>query len=672
MLTAESDESRNPRIDLKNPENSLLLLKPTMEVVHGGGLKFSKDSSEYKTILNWIQNGAPYGDSKTQEAIRIEQVNVFPKKFVLEPKGKQQLIVMATLSNGWEEDISDQVLYVSNNPDVITVTSSGQVNAVRKGESSIMIRAAGQAVSTSVGVITEIIPNYPDIPKFNFIDDYVFSKLRRFNIIPSELSSDSEFLRRICFDLAGRLPPSNRVVEFLNSQDPQKREKIIDTLLNSPEYEEFLTFKFSQLFRVARSQNGATMEFSTAYWQWIRDNVRQNKPYDQVVMERISSQGHDGPSRHFQRVSTENDPEGPKNTMTEQVRVFFGRRLDCAQCHNHPFDVWSQDQFWGLAAFFGKLNQLGWSDESDMVIFDNPEGRGFTIGQPEDIGLVKHPRTKEYVNPTFPDGVSLPQEQFTDPRQAIAKWITSHPYFAEATVNRIWNDFFGRGIVDPVDDFRSTNPPSHPELLTALASEFKSNGYDLKHLIKLIVSSRTYQLSSIPNDTNRHDKLNYSHFQVKTLDPEVFLDALSDVTGVSDEIFMDATKGHVAIGTRAVDLKDWDMQHSRFMELHGRYNREGRKNPSSPSLPQALHSYAGETFIQKISKKGGNLDKMLTSGLNNNEIIEEFFLTALSRFPSDDERHTLATMVEESPNKEELLQDFVWALINTREFAHNH
>ena len=672
VLKAQSDDPKVPRIDLEMPENSLLLLKPTMSVSHGGGLKFPEDSPDYRTISEWIQGGAPYGEETEGEVVHIDRVEVFPREFVLEPGGSQQLVVMAHLSNGWREDISDQVLYASTNPEVVSVGSDGRVKAVARGETSIMIRAAGQAVSVLAGVITDVIPNYPDIPRENFIDEYVFAKLRRFNIVPSDLSSDAEFLRRACLDLAGTLPPPGRVREFLSSQDPRKREELVEILLNSPEYVEYWTFRFSQLLRVSRNPNGGTVEFSNAYWEWIRDSIAQNKPYDQMARERISAQGWDGPSRHFTSFATENAPAGPQNVMAEEVRVFMGRRLDCAQCHNHPFDTWSQDQFWGLSAFFGKLSQAGWSDHSDMIIFDNAAGRDYAWGQPEENAKVIHPRTKEEVQPTLPDGTRLPREQYTDPRRALAEWITSHPDFAQTAANRIWSGFFGRGIVDPVDDFRSTNPPSHPDLLAALANDFKAHGHDLKHLIRSIVRSRTYQLSSIPNETNRDDTTNYSHFLPKPLDAEIFLDAISQLSGVTDEKYLDTTEGHVPVGTRAMNLKDWSISHSEFLEIHGRYDRKGKKNNAEPNVAQALHAFAGRTFNEKLSQEGGRVDKLLKSGASNRSSIEELYLVALSRFPTEEEVNGLEEVLVESSAKRTTLEDMVWALMSSREFSYNH
>ena len=672
VLTDESHEPKVPRIDLEMPENSLLLLKPTMAVVHGGGLKFTENSKDYRTITGWIEAGAPYGEDTDHEVIRTERVEVFPRRFVLEPGDSQQLVVMAHLSNGWSEDISDQVLYSSDNPNVVSVDGDGRVTAEAKGETSIMVRSAGLAVTAMAGVITDVIPNYPRVPRTNFIDDFVFGKLRRFNIVPSNLSSDEEFLRRVCLDLAGTLPPATRVREFLSSRDPNKRDKLIETLMSSPEYVEYQTFRFSQVLRVARGENGSAAEFSTAYYDWLRDSIAQNKPFNQLALERISGQGWDGPSRHMMRFATENDPTGPQNLMSEQVRVFMGRRLDCAQCHNHPFDNWSQDQFWGLTAFFGKLVQIGWSDHSDMVIYDDPEGRDYAWGKSPDTAKIIHPRTKEEVEPTMPDGTPLPRERYGDPRMALAEWMTSHPHFSETTVNRIWSYFFGRGIVDPVDDFRSTNPASHPDLLTTLAEDFETHRYDLRHLIRTIVRSRTYQLSSIPNPTNEHDTTNYSHFQPKPLEPEIYLDAISHVAGVRDEVYLDTTEGHAPVGTRAMVLKDWDTKHSKFMEIHGRYNRANLKAKIEPTLLQALHSFAGRSFNEKLASEGGRIDNLLKSGASNSETVDQFYLSALSRYPTKEEAEKLAVILTESPFRKTTLEDMMWALISSREFSYNH
>ena len=457
------------------------------------------DSADYATLLDWIRTGADYGDRS--EGGRIERVTVFPQEAVLDGKGVQQLLVTAYGPDGRSEDISHQARYVSQNPHVVTVNENGRVTATGRGETTVLIRTAGHAVSARFGVVDAGAPVDFDAEPRNLIDRHIFAKLRKFQIRPSELAGDSEFLRRVCLDIAGTLPPPDRVREFLADRDPRKRDKLIETLLDSPQYADYWSFLFADLFRVTYTTVAPIKEVK-AYDDWVRNGVLQNKPYDRMARERIAAQGFGAPTRHFFRYT---ELIVPHEIMAEQVRLFMGRRLDCAQCHNHPFETWSQDQFWGMTAFFGNVTQLS----DSQLVWDNPEGgRSYDLKQ-EGIKTV-HPRRKEEVRARFMDGSYLTAEQERDPRLALADWIIAQPAFAETIVNRVWGYFFGRGIVDPVDDFKVSNPPTHPELLSALAEDFVENGYDLKHLMRRIVRSRTYQTSGVPNRTNREDGINYS------------------------------------------------------------------------------------------------------------------------------------------------------------------
>ena len=670
VLSAESGGPKEPRINLTEPEKSLLLLKPTFSVPHGGGERFAVDSPNYQTILNWIGQGAPYGEESTDESVKMERLEVYPQSTVLDLEGKQQLLVTAHFSNGHREDLTEQVLYVSNDPEVVKVSPEGLVKAEKRGETTVMIRAAGQAVSAGLGVISEPIADYPEVPHRNLIDEYVFTKLRKFNILPSKLSSDGEFLRRVCLDLTGTLPPSHRVREFLADPDPDKRDKLIEILLDSPQYIDYWTYRFADLFRVSYENGGDNTLFGLLYWRWIRNGLVQNKPYDQIARERLSAQGYDGPTRHFFNGS---DLRRPTDVMAEQVRVFFGRRLDCAQCHNHPYETWSQDQFWGMTAFFGRFTQLGEINSTPpAVIIDDPAGHGL-YGNGE---KVIHPRTKEEVPPRFLDGTLLAEKERRDPRMKLAHWMTSHPYFSQAGVNRTWGYFFGRGIVDPVDDFRSTNLPTHPELLEALAQDFVEHGYDLKHLMRLIVQSRTYQLSSTPNETNREDKINYSRAWPRPLDAEVLLDAISQVTGVAEEFSTNA-KTPLPPGTRAVDLRRPGMFPSRFLDMYGRTDRQMvPERKVEASVEQALHMLAGSTYTAKLSKEGGRIDRFLKSGASDHQIIEELSLAARCRFPKAGEQAELEKRIEKmiggGSSRREALEALLWGLIASREFAYNH
>ena len=656
VLSAEPAGTKSPRINLKEAELSALLLKPTAAVPHGGGERFRPDSSDYQTILNWVRQGAPYGDEGEGTIVTVKKVEVFPQETVLDPKGKQQLLVTAFLSNGRQEDITDQVLYISNNPEVVKVSVEGTVEAVKTGETSVMIRSAGEAVSARFGVIAQPISNYAAVPRRNFIDDHVFDKLQKFNIIPSGLSSDEEFLRRVCLDLTGTLPPAGRVREFLASKDSKKRDKLIHVLLNSPEYVDYWSFRLGELFRY-HGRATQLLKDTQLYGEWLKSSIAQNKPFDQIARERIAAQGYDGPSRYYYQLRFLTPPA---DTIAEQMRVFLGRRLDCARCHNHPYEAWSQDQFWGMAAFYGRMIDLRTSVMDDSVLVDYPEMASKVI----------HPRTKQVVEPKFLDGTLVPENDRTDLRMKLAEWITSHPYFSETIVDRVWDWFFGRGIVDPVDDVRTTNPPTHPELLQALAREFRERGYDLKSVMRLIVQSRTYQLSGKPNDTNRGDKMNFSHAIPRALDAAVLLDAISKVTGVKEE-FVSGDQAPPP-WAKAIDTLP-DMCPSPFMDAYGRNDRatlpEGKPQPG---LAQALHMMTGSTYTDKISKEGGRVDRLLKSGATDKQIIEELYLVALSRFPTSGEMTELQTLIGQQTSRRDAIESLTWALIGSREFAYKH
>ncbi len=664
VLTTESKGPRTPRVNPEDPEKSLLLLKPTLGSAHAGGKRFGLDSADYQTILDWISRGAPYSDEAGPEGRRVERVEIFPSEGVLKLGEVRLLLVTAHLSNGRREDVSDQTLYVSKNSDVVEVGPDGIASAVRLGETSILARTAGHTVSARFGVIADAVADPSEPPHHNFIDDYVFDKLRRFNIQPSGLSSDEEFLRRICLDLTGTLPPARRVKEFVASKDSGKRQQLVQLLLNSPEYLDYWNFRFGEVFRIRANEQA---EHGYAYWRWLRSSLGQEKPYDQMVRERVSAQGFEGATRHYPM----DDPQAA-DLMAESVRAFMGRRLDCAQCHNHPFEDWSQNQFWGLAAFFGKLSRTEWPGFGAAVVFDDPAGPDPDYGEPPESSKVIHPRTKELILPTFLDGRVLPSEEQLDPRLGLAKWMTSHPYFAEAAANRIWSYFFGRGLVNPVDDFRSANPATHPGLLSALARDFREHGYNLKHLFARIAESRTYQLTSLSNPSNPNDLINYSHHVPRLLDAEVLLDAISQVTGVPEE-FENSAGGKAPPGTRAIQLRNPDAYPSRFLEEYGRPSRSTLpERNSDPSLGQALHMLAGFTYTEKLRQQGSRLGRLLAAGSPDSEIINEFYLAALSRLPRKSEKQRLNQLFAARSSREEAFTDFLWALIASREFAYNH
>jgi Protein of unknown function (DUF1553)/Protein of unknown function (DUF1549) len=667
VLTTDVSGTRVPRVDVREPEKSLVLMKATAAVPHGGGQRFERDSPDYRTILEWVRSGASYGTEGSAEP-KLTRLEVYPSMIAVPVGSRHGVLVTARFSDGRTEDFSRDVVYSSNDADVASVSPDGIVTAKRRGETAILIRAAGHAAAATVGVVGAPLPNYPQVPRSSFIDEAVFTKLKRLHIVPSDLADDAEFLRRVCLDLAGTLPPPERLREFLASRDPRKREKVVDALIGSPEFVDYWTFRFSDIFRVSIFANGLTPKWSQSYWEWIRSSIETNRPYDEIARERLSAQGYGPASRHFLPY---NQIGPPADVMAEEVRVFFGRRLDCAQCHNHPYENWTQDQFWGMSAFFGRLFKMG------PVVFDHPANMDLSSKDVDGKIELLHPRTKAPVEPVFLDASRPGMAPESNPRRELARWMTSHPYFAEAAVNRMWSYFFGRGIVEPVDDFRSTNPPSHPELLEALARDFREHRYDLRHLMRRIVLSRTYQLSSRPNATNRDDVVNYSRSLPRAFDAEVLLDAVVDVTGVpetfSTAVSEGSSVGQAPAGTRAINLQDPDMYYSRFLELYGRPSRGAIPERSTrPSLGQALHMLAGATYVDRLGSKGSRLKRLLESGATDEAIFEEFYLAALSRRPAREELDELKGILAGRNDREAGLREFVWALVSSREFAENH
>jgi len=665
VLTTE-EIPKHSRVSVQEPEKSLLLLKPTFGVPHGGGLKLPVGSADYETIRNWVRSGAPYGNESEEQG--VERVEVSPKEVVLERRGRQQLVVTAYLTNGQREDLTEKVRYITNDSSVAEVSETGVVQAKQRGETHILIRAPGRTLNADVGVIDRVITDYPRIETRNFIDEEVFGKLRRFHILPSELASDQEFLRRVCLDLTGTLPPPKRVREFMTDNDPQKRNRLIEILLNSPEYVDYWGFRFGDLLR-ATFVNSLTIRGSKAYQDWIANSLATNKPYDQMARERIAAQGFSAPARNFYYVAELTTPDV---LMPELIRLFMGRRIECAQCHNHPFEAWSQNQYWGLAAFFGGYTEVRDAQIGNGLIIDVLGGGH--VDQPREM-TVSNPRTKEKVPPAFLDGRRLPEGEWMDPRLHLAKWTTSHPYFIEASVNRVWSFFFGRGLVEPVDDFRSTNPPTHPELLKVLARKFKETGYDLKRLMRTIVQSRTYQLSATPTESNKADKMDYSHAPTRPLEAAILLDAITSVTGVPErfEFHRLAGSGEAPPGTRATQTIA-DICPSQFMDDFGRSTRKALPAaPPQPNLLEALHKMTGPAYNEKITSKGGRLSGMLEKNDSDEEILNEFYLAALTRLPTTEEKADLMKFLSErSSRRKDALAGLVWAIMNSREFAYNH
>lgn len=667
-LNPESDyepivhHNRGRRINLIEPEQSLLYLKPTGQIPHAGGVRFEVGSDEAETILSWIAAGAHFSPDEP----RLEKLEIEPKEIPFTSVGeKKQVKVLAHFTDGSKEDVTHQAVYESKDEPVATVTEEGLVTSTRWGGTAILARFLGEVTSTFITVPRAADGKpYPEVLTNNFIDEFVAAKLKKLNVHPSELSSDSEFIRRVYLDTVGKLPASDEVREFLADSNPNKRSLLIDKLMDTPEWVNLRTLKMADMLRVhpRRLGNGEFGERgATLFHQFIKDAIADNTPYNEFVRDILQSTGstyQNGPT-NFYRI--ERQPSGRAETTAQ---VFLGIRLSCARCHKHPFDEWTTDDYWNFAAFTGKVNTRGGELYQELVVYHNPGGRVINQSVQGNRGQV--------AQPTFLGGETLPEAYREEAIDHLANWITadSNPYFAKATVNRLWSHYFGRGIVDPVDDMRATTPPSVEGLLEALGEELIRSGYDTKHIIKLIFNSRTYQLSAEPNETNELDDRFFSRFMPRPLMAQVLLDVLNDVTGSSEKY------GRYPQGMRAVELPL--PVGSRFLSLFGRSDREflGNLDPLlEPTLTQALHIINSSYVNGKLKARNGTIAKLLDpktgEKMQPEELATELYLMTLSRMPSEGELQTAKTHFADETTRRDDMEDLLWALISSRSFLFN-
>ena len=650
--------NRGRRINLLEPEKSLFFLKPTGQVPHEGGLRFDPNSENALKILRWIEAGAPFTDDEP----RLQKLEVEPSTFVLSDVGQTaQLKVLAHFTDGSVEDVTEKAVYESKDAPVAEVSPTGEVTSVRWGGTAVIARFLGvvNAAFVTIPRATETDTASED-EKFrpnNFIDEFVLAKLEKLNIRPSALTTDDAFIRRIYLDTIGRLPTPDEIKEFLADTDPYKRTHLIDMLLDTPEWVNLRTLKLADMLRIHPRTlgNGAFGERgATLFHEWVQEAVATNAPYDQFVRELITARGstyQHGPTNYYR---IERQPAGRAETTAQ---VFLGIRLSCARCHKHPFDQWTTDDYWNFAAFNGKIRTQGGELYNEQVISYNPNGRVINQSVEGNRGQV--------AQPTFLGGDSLSANYQGDIVQVLADWMTSstNPYFAKATVNRIWSHYFSRGIVDPVDDMRATTPPSVEGLLEALADAFIQSDFDAKYVIRLILNSRTYQLSAEPNETNQLDDRFFSRFYPRPMMAQILLDVVNDVTGTSQKY------GRYPADTRAIELPL--PVSSRFLSLYGRSSREflGDLDPKlEPTLTQALYMINSRDVHQKLRSANGVLTHSIKAKLNNRELVNELYLTTLSRYPTDEELKTAKAYLTESPKRRAGGEDLLWALISSREF----
>lgn len=646
-------ESRGRRISPAAPDASLILAKATNRVPHGGGLRLAENSPEYRRLRRWIASGMPRGDDS---AARVVAIDVLPKQRVLSEQTRQRLLVTAKLSDGTLRDVTHEAVYTSNDERLAAVDRDGRIaTTMMSGESAVVVRYQDQVAATYVTVpLNPHVRNAAGLAAWNrshFIDRLVAEKWERLQLSPSPPADDAVFHRRVYLDLIGKLPTPAESRAFLADSAPDKRTRLIDALLARPEYAEYWALKWSDLLRVNRDDLGAKSAYR--YHQWLLQALRENKPYNEFLRELVTAQGsgeQNGAVYFFNAFATPND------LTVALSQVFLGVRLDCAKCHHHPYEKWSQEDFYGLAAFFPRLQKKKGADEVLFVA---------------DKGDVKHPQTKETVQPRVLLGESFDAAAEFDPRARLGAWLASpdNPFVARSFVNRVWGQLMGRGLVEPVDDMRETNPPTNGPLLDALARDFVENGYDVRRLIRTIVTSQVYGLSSQPNADNVRDLQNYSRAYRKRLGAEVLLDAVSDVTGEAE------TFPGMPPGTRAVQLWDHRLP-SSFLDTFGRPQRKTVcqcERAADVTLGQVLHLMNASPINDKISAPTGRIARLVAEGREPSAIVTELYLAAYGRLPRADElTTTLAAFAAPDAERQTAAEDVLWALLNSAEFVFNH
>ena len=648
----QSAEGR--RVVVSDPERSILLLKPTLTMEHGGGERFKVNSREYTYFKRWLEDGAPEPSVKDPETTSIE---VWPPRRIMVPGEQQQILVKATWKDGKVEDVTATAQFDSLNDSVAAVTPGGLVTAKARGETHVMIRFMGQASVFQVTLPYGKFDKYPDVARNNFIDEKLIAKWKDLGLTPSPLCSDEEFFRRIHLDAIGTLPTPDEIKAFLADKSADKRTKAIDKVLQRPEFVDFWAQKWGDLLRINRDSLNERGMWS--FHNWVRANIRDGKPIDEMVRDIVTAEGStytEGPANYFMVART------PADWAETTSQLFLGVRIGCAKCHHHPFEKWSQDDYYSMAAFFVRL---GTKASQEFGIFGREQ-----VVYLKSVGEQTHPRKGGVVKSRPLDGEAM--DDPIDRRIKLAEWMTAanNPFFARNIVNRFWGYYMGRGLVEPLDDMRATNPASNPELLDALADDFVKNKYSLKHLLRTIMNSRAYQFSSIKIPANEADVQNvhYTRFAVRRLTAEQMADALDYATGTREKY------AGLPLGTRAIQLPDNGVK-SYLLDVFGRPPRQITcecERGTQPNIAQALHLLNGDALNKKIANPTGRIETLFKAKKTHEQIVEELYLVTLSRMPSQDEIDRAQRWMREAPTPKEGLQDLLWVLLNSREFLFNH
>lgn len=651
ILTLRS-EYFGRRTNMLKPAESLILQKPLMDLAHGGGRRVTRGDAVYKALYGWVGEGMQLDKPEVPELVRIEVGP--PARVLRDNASEQQLWVNGYFSDGTVRDITALTVFSSSNESVATVSNSGLVEKVGRGETAILGRYL-TTMSTSLITFLEEVPGFKwsDPKSNNFIDQLVFKKLNQLQILPSDVCSDEEFLRRAFLDLTGRLPKIAETDAFLADQSTDKRTKLVDQLLDTDDFAAFWTLKWSDILR--SNSKKVTVIGTHKFQRWIFDAVRNDKGLDKFTHELLTASGSvfENPPANYWRASRD-----PNDATETTAQLFLGIRIQCAKCHNHPFEKWSQDNYYGIAAAFTRIGRQNGATTDEEIISVTRAGE---IAQPRTGQTMK-------VHLLLKGDVDVPVDQ--DRREVFADWLVSkdNPFFAKASVNRIWGHLMGRGIVEPVDDFRDSNPASNAELLETLSTQFAEQGFSTKWAIRTIMASQTYQLSSKKNDFNADDEIYNSHATTRLLSAEQLLDAICQVTDVAETF-----KGMPA-GTRAVELADPPTDHY-FLKVFGQPQREMAcqcERSSESNLSQALQMINGPTVHNKLRDANGRIHKMISANNTDDEIITTLYMAALSRKPVEGEMAAAKRHITASADRKLAIEDVGWAILNSKEFLFQH
>jgi hypothetical protein len=650
QLTHDVDGRRADRLD---PADSLIMQKALGRIPHEGGMRFAESSVAAEVFSAWLREGL---QDDPPEHSGLKQLEVSPGQRVLnEPARRQQLAVRAVFTDGRGRDVTRLTAFSSSDPAVAEVSATGLVDFQQSGEVAILCRYLDQMRSVR---LTYLQPrkdfHWSEVPANNYVDRHVFAKLKMLSIAPSGLCTDQEFIRRASLDVCGILPTPQETEAFLNSTAKDKRARLIDRLLERSEYADFWTLKWLDVLR----SNRRTIQVKGihVYHDWLHEQIERNKPFDQIVHDLVTAKGSTStnPPANFYRIARD-----PQNLAETTAQLFFGIRMQCAKCHNHPFERWTQDDYYSFAAFFARVRQRPDPEEGT-------NGAEYIFA--DRSGEVVQPRTGRVMPPRYigAPGVQVPDGQ--DRREALADWLATSPFFARSLANRVWFHLLGRGIVDPVDDFRDSNPSANDELLDALAKDLMEHHYDVKGLIRVILNSRTYQLSAQSNDSNKDDNKYFSHAVTRLLTAEQLLDAICTATGVPEKY------PGLPAGTRAVQLPDGEVNNV-FLKTFGQPARELAcecEREGDSNLAQALQLINGPTINDKVRAPENRLGKLLKAKTVPSAIVTGLYLACLSRAPDAEELHTALAHVERGADKRKAWEDVQWALLNSKEFLFRH